>query len=493
MKSLKKLLAFALVLVMLTALSVTAFAAGGTPSITIQPNTEDYDTTNVEIKYTYYKILSASIDTDPTVSADGAQTAGGEVAYYVENQAQATALTGTGLFTVTKVDGQNKWFVALTNSSTTAADIVAKFDATFLSNFTKQEYTKAKGAANAVLPNVTAGYYYIQSSIGTNAAVQTLSPITIKEKNSYPSLDKEFGTGGTDTTNAIAGIGNVIPYEVTIKIPANVAEKEIKIVDTITNGLTLNTAVTVSGGTTDYTSATFVQTGTNAADDTTTPPTKASTVYTLTIPAATVLANAGKTLKFAYTATVNKDAVVLEPETNTAHLEYDNSATPDVPVVNTKPVALDVQKVDSDKTTVLAGAKFKLYDAKTGGNEIPVVLVTAASAANGNVNVYRVAVSGETGVEMEGGTFRIEGLNDQKYYLEETVEPTGYNKLEERAEVEASEATAPATNIDYKIENAKGTALPSTGGIGTTLFYVLGSILVLGAGIVLVTKRRVQE
>lgn len=492
MKNMKRVFALLMVMVMVLGMGSVAFAAGGEPSITINPNNEAGDTSSLAIDYTYYKIMSASIDTDPVVGTDGATTTAGVAAYYVEDEDQATALTGTGLFNVTKVDGQAKWFVELKDADTSADQIVQAFDnETFLAKFTKQTYTKEAGATSAVLPDITAGYYFIKSSLGTKAAVQTLSPVTINEKNSYPTIAKDYSTAATDK-DGMAAIGDVIPYTITVVIPDSVEEKEIKIVDTITNGLTLDTAVTVGGAVEDpeYTSATFAQTSTVAATETT----KAATVYTLTIPKATVIANKGQTLTFTYSATVNTNAVVLENESNKAHLEYDKYVTKDTEPVTTKTLAIDIQKVDgTDKTTVLAGAKFKLYDAATAGNEIKVVLKTAASDANGNVNVYRVATATETGVEIEAGTARIEGLNNLTYYLEETDPPTGYNKLDARAGAAASEETSPAAAVDYKIENNKGTTLPSTGGMGTTIFYVVGAILVIGAAVLLISKRRMND
>ena len=106
-----------------------------------------------------------------------------------------------------------------------------------------------------------------------------------------------------------------------------------------------------------------------------------------------------------------------------------------------------------------------------------------------------MAEANETGVEIEANQgdaknlATIKGLDKDtnvSYWLEETVAPKGYNKLSARQEVKAG-GTATINVI-----NEKGAELPSTGGIGTTIFYIVGAILVIGAGVVLVTRRRMN-
>lgn len=130
----------------------------------------------------------------------------------------------------------------------------------------------------------------------------------------------------------------------------------------------------------------------------------------------------------------------------------------------------------------LTGATFKLYDAETGGNEIKVVKVEDG--------VYRVAEDGEDGVEIEAGSVTVKGLAaDATYYLEETKAPEGYNILTERQAV-----TIKADNsAEAKVVNNAGTELPSTGSYGTTIFYVLGTVLVAGVLIYVVASRRVKK
>ena len=102
----------------------------------------------------------------------------------------------------------------------------------------------------------------------------------------------------------------------------------------------------------------------------------------------------------------------------------------------------------------------------------------------------------------------VEGLDADTYYLEETKAPGGYNKLAGPVKVEifhtVTDEGAHMTNTlkqgetgtkvaRVEIENKSGTELPSTGGIGTTIFYVLGSILVIGAVVLLIAKKRMSH
>ena len=112
------------------------------------------------------------------------------------------------------------------------------------------------------------------------------------------------------------------------------------------------------------------------------------------------------------------------------------------------------------------------------------------------------------------GVLTIKGLSEGDYEIEELIAPTGYNLLTDKVNVKIDYTYAEATNkvtwsvksgstegVTYDtankafkvdIKNNSGTALPETGGIGTTIFYIVGAILVLFAGVVLVTRRRMS-
>lgn len=156
---------------------------------------------------------------------------------------------------------------------------------------------------------------------------------------------------------------------------------------------------------------------------------------------------------------------------------------------------------DTVASHVLEGAGFTLYDK----DDQPISLFkTTVDGAT----VYRPAASDETAItemtSQSDGTFNIIGLDIGKYTLKETKVPAGYNKvadiaIEIQAQHKENASTAGADltltksdNIDNSVVNKTGTVLPSTGGIGTTLFYVIGAILVLGAGVLLITRRRMS-
>lgn len=479
MKNMKKLLALVLAVIMVMAMASVAFAAGE-PSITIKPNNSSDVTTSPTIKYTYYKILSADIDTDPTVGLDGATTAHGVAAYYVENEAQATALSSTGVFTVTRVGTTNKWYVELVDGKT-ADDIITAFNNdTFLANFTKQEYTSE--GSDAILPGVSKGYYFIKSSLGSKMALQTLSPVTINEKNEYVTDNKTI-----PDEDVHSQIGQEITYTLTVNVPATATE-QIVLTDTMSKGLTFKEVKSQKIGTTDMTDAQKgAVSGVSAADDD-------ATKFTITYTAAQVKAlvedGTAKTINIEVTVIVNKDAAIDTGIPNTLDLKYGNNYDAKPVTVNTETTKFTFDKVDgTDKTIKLTGAEFQLLQ---GGAVIKLVEVESGKT-------YRVATPVEIATEgatvekivTNGNTITINGLDgDLTYQLKETKAPTGYNIMSPDT-VDVAPNTS--KKFDHReVENNKGTELPSTGGIGTTIFYAAGLVMVLGAAVVLISRRKAE-
>jgi len=441
MKGIKKILALALAMVMAFGLTATNVFAAGDPSITIKPNdTSGATDGNVTITYTYYKILNAAIDTDPTVELDGSTKTNGVVAYYVESEAQATAIAGLkkgtdNIFNVTRVGNTDKWYVEL-NEDTNASgeDIATAFnDATFLANFTKQTYSNTTGG-DAVLPDVTAGYYFIQSSLGSKMAVQTLSPVTINEKNEYVTDEKTI-----PEVDKNSQIGQEITYTLTVNVPVTATE-EIVLTDTMSKGLTFKEVKSQKIGTTDMTDAQKgnVSAVSDAAND--------ATKFTITYSADQVkdlVADGAKVINVEVTVIVNDEAAIDTDIPNTLDLKYGNNYDAVPKTVNTKTTKFEFDKVDgTDKTTKLTGAEFQLKDKdnavikliKVTDGVTYRIATTTEITANGDKLVDTIVTN--------GNTVTINGLDaDLTYSLVETKAPTGYNKLDDPIEVKADSTT----------------------------------------------------
>lgn len=202
----------------------------------------------------------------------------------------------------------------------------------------------------------------------------------------------------------------------------------------------------------------------------------------------------GATVILTYTATVNEKATIGENK-NDVTVTWSDSNGPIsgknlTASATFKTFYFDLVKTDASKN-IITGAKFELYDAQTNGTKINVVKVSDG--------IYRVALSNETGVEIEVGTAKIQGLGNGTYWLAETKAPEGYNPLTERKSLEIQDKDEPATvngnayeKGGLQVINQSGTVLPSTGGVGTTIFYVLGSLMFVGALVLLVTNKRMK-
>lgn len=346
--------------------------------------------------------------------------------------------------------------------------------------------------------NLPLGYYLVDSSLGALCALNTTDPDAVMtEKNGEPTIDKKVKEGDAFGEEASAQIGDTVTFKVTITAQAG-AENYV-LHDKMSDGLAFNgitSAIKNPGKPTeekldagnDYT---LTEPGTNGA----------TFDMCFTKPVCDNL-QPSDTIVVTYTATLTAAAAVgaTNPNTNEAKLEYGNDSSTSTTPVQTKVYTYQLQLVKTDKGAgdkynVLTGAKFRLYDAKTAGNEIEVV-----KDADGS---YRIAAAGETGVDIEAGSPIIKGLDKRVYWLEETKAPDGFNKLTERIEVEITGDnliakddlsqgiyTKPTNPTGIQIENHAGGMLPSTGGIGTVIFYILGAALVIGAIAMLVMRSR---
>ena len=472
MKHAKKLASVLLALVMVFSLATTVFAASG-----INDNTGiiSIDNANSGKDYSIYQILELeSFDTEAGTYSYKATTAWKS---FVEGA------TVAGIYLDTDSNGFFTWhagadvaaFAALAKTYADDNSITPTKTKTAEGNFVKFE-------------NLSLGYYLVGSTSGTICSLDTTAKaVYIKDKNTEPTLIKQVQEDSNDSWGPSndATIGDTINYKVNIEA-IDAQPKDYVMHDKMGAGLTFNKDIVVKVGDTVKDLDVYYTVELNPTDG-----------DTFEINFIGVQPN--DKIEVTYSAVLNEDAVISgSTNDNKAHLSYkdttnaDKTTTEQTTKTQTFKFQLVKTKVDN---TVLDGAQFKLYDAATGGNVISFIKESATE--------YRVAVAGESSTvdTIEAGKVVVKGLDSDTYYLEETKAPEGYNKLPARKEVKIQgnnlTATMNAGGDKYEsgsvwVENKSGSLLPSTGGIGTTIFYILGSVLVLLAVVLLVTKKRMK-
>ena len=558
MKKFTKLLGIVLIIALVMSMGTMALAAPtmvtGDKSITITADSTYNGNLDGNVTYTYYQVLLADIGTLGAVTEATGELSGdpGTVAYYVTDATVAGVIDGLkvnigteeapnekDLFTVTQTADKSRYVVTLAYEDATASQIADALDSV-KTNFANATATRTSGSPLKI-DGLAAGYYLITSNLGSKLAVQTVGDVTIKEKNTYPSIDKKQNSeqaGSYADTDVGVKVGDTIYYQVTVVVPAN-ANGDITVTDTMSDGLKYNGTLTFDPSLTADVAAKAAE-GENPAVEAkqndyaeTTPAETDAWTWKVTIhPTANTL---GKTITITYSATVTADALsdtTRENEvelkykdfTQTGEVKYKTYATGAVKfngdtVKKTAAGELDLDegalqdKSETVSVEYLSGAEFELQ--LTDGTKINVIK---------DGDYYRpidpTADPAETAasaiVSDSKGQIIIRGLDNEKnYQLVETKAPAGYNLLttpatltlvEDKTETvqidaladDATQEVKDATTVIVpasvaKIENNKGTQLPSTGGIGTTIFYVVGSILVVAAGVLLITKQRMSR
>ena len=327
--------------------------------------------------------------------------------------------------------------------------------------------------------NLDLGYYLVKSSVGALLHLDTTDPNgVVNEKNTVkPDIKKEVKEDSTSSYGAVndAQIGDTVEFQTTVTVGAGYTSYVVY--DIMSNGLTLN-ANSIEA---------YIGTDKVDASNYTISTTTTGYTFVLTFKDEFIAKQPiGTNIVIKYSAVLNEKAVIEGAgNDNKTKLTW-NDGTTDEKKTTTYAYVFELVKTDKDKKE-LSGAEFKLYD--KAGNEVKVVLKDEAS------NTYRVAVEGETGVTIKAGKAIIEGLDADTYYLEEVVAPVGFNKLTSRVKVIVTKISAnntfERTSID--VVNYTGKELPETGSTGTALFVTFGSILVLGFGLLLVTKLRAYK
>ena len=507
MKHLRKIMALVLSLAMVLAMSITAFATDGTTTTT--PGTFTITAPVGEHQYEIYQIFTGDLS-NGTLSnikwgANGTGTPGAAV-----DQGILDALT------------------ALNTTETTDTDKLAT-----ISTYVKliSPLTTIGGENNPIEYKASAGYYLIKDKDATVSGndsytkylVKVVGDLAIKPKSAVPSFEKKI-KDSNDTTGKTTGwqdsadydIGDVIPFKLEGTVAANYDQYTtytFKFHDKEEAGLTYQNVTDVYAM--NNTSRVDIPAGKYAVNYNAEQSQQDGCTFEVVFSNLKEISGiqAGTKIVVEYTSKLNENAVLgNQGNVNTAQLEFSNNPnvnqggstgkTPwDSVIVFTYKVVVNkyADKLPTDGGKKLSGAEFTLT------KKLP------------NNGTQDIAV-----VKSEDGTsFTFKGLDDGQYVLTETKTPDKYNTIAPieftvtaghavewnrttrtdvltslTGDVTSGEITFTPSDdyaqLSTDVVNKSGSLLPETGGIGTTIFYIVGVVLVLGAGVLLVTKKRMN-
>ena len=478
MKLSRKILSLVLALVMVMGLATTAFAEGGgettaNGSITIT-NALGGET------YNAYQILY--LESYDPVKETYAYKANPAWKDWLRTQTTYVSINDQGY--VTWVEGAS------------AADF-AKAAKGQLSDKTAAGHVTPTADESATISNLELGYYLVDSTVGALCELNTTKPgVEIRDKNLTPTIEKkvqEDSDGNWGDVND-ADISQIVNFKSTVS--AKPGARKYVVHDKMDSHLefvsvtsiTAGSATLTEGAGSDYT---VVTTGLN--DGCTFHIVFTETYLDSITDDTSIVIN--------YTAKLTSDAVAGTGYDNETWLDYGDNQHTEHDTTTTYTWKLPIYKyhMDGDTKKALPGAEFILYK---GSEESKVYAQVTKGKLTGWTTTRTDATTLVSGAD---GMIAVEGLDADTYYLEETKAPGGYNKLAGPVKVEISHTVSvegadmthtlkqDSTNVgEVEIENKSGTELPETGGMGTTIFYVLGSILVIGAVVLLITKKRMS-
>lgn len=557
MKHVKRFSTLLIALIMVLAMSSTAFAY----TITLEQNEDDKGTHTYEA----YQVFSGDL------FEDGGKKVLSNIIWGsgVDGEALVEELENTEF-------GEGEKPFAACGSAAEVAEVLQQFDndaenTQKFADIVAKHLTTPAGTGSDKIEDLDEGYYLVKDADGsqdgkedaayTRFILEVVSDVTATVKSEVPSVDKKIKDGEQELSAASASIGDTVSYEITSTVPDMTGYEKYFFVlnDTMDKGLTFNDDVAIKIGDktledTDF----YVETG-KAGDKT--------TIKIVLKDFIQYKDQKDDDITVSYSATLNEDADLSENgNANEVQLTYSNNPnydyngdldhpdepgpdepTGETPKVQTKTFTTGIEliKVDSaDETKTLTGAKFKIkgegvvvtlvnkevYKEDTNGTWYMLKDGTYTETAptdatkdkyddEGKKKYAKVTevvkdtktepVIAEGYVDAEGH-LKFEGLNAGTYTITEVVAPKGYNLLKDPVKVEITaetdddkltcewtakmgdtELSANDNHLfEVKIKNKSGATLPSTGGIGTRIFYGLGTVLVLGAGIVLISRKR---
>lgn len=493
-KAMKKLMAALLAVAMVCAMAIPAFAAPATNgSITVK-NTVDGKTYNI------YKILN--LETNGT---------GNDASSYTAFKYKATteweSFVGSSIYLKSDKDGYVTW----KDTAENAADIEAfsKAAMKFAKDLTPVATKVADSSGSVTFTGLELGYYLITSDVDTSSKalcmLSTTKPsATVQEKNGAPTVTKEVEYASDSWGQGNDGnVGDTVNFHTTIYVTDGNPTNYV-LHDKMSTGLTFKeNSIAVKVNDTLITNYTVKYTNTDKC------------TFEISFPNGTLHTN--DKVVVTYSATINSNAVVgTAGNENETWLKYGNNGETTHGKTKTYTWSFNILKFFTDSNgdkKYLADVEFVLYRKDNTANK-----TTEYAQFDSNNKL-----TGWTEAENEAGKLRtnatsnvtVEGLDKGTYFLKEITTPGGFNGLTSDVEVQIDSScntlNGATYTVQYKmvneedftdtdeeekvvpIENKRGTVLPGTGGIGTTIFYVVGGGLMVAAAILLITKKRMEN
>lgn len=493
MKIIKKITAMMLSIMMVLGMCSVVSAAGTGEG---EKGTITIDNAIVGQTYKIYKIL------DLVSYAPKKDTSGNDTGLYSYKPAKGwenffdEEQPGYAYATVNK-DGYVEWKGEQTEARAAELAQKALAYATKEGSTIEAKETKIAKATTVTFENLDLGYYLVDSSLGALCGLTTTNPtVKITEKNGEPTVNKTVSSdkNGTYGESNFANIGDQVFFKTVITAQAGAQNYVLH--DTMSNAFTFNNDIEVklnneTGASIESSNYTITYTN----DDKCTFEIKFTENFCNSL-------KKDDRIYVTYSASLNGNAFIgmnnntRTENINTTNISYGEGGKSAPSETETYTLQIPVFKYTGAEKKALAGAKFALYEVETNGT--PIKLVQKEDTQD-----YRRALSTETGitevVTTNTGKFNIQGLKPGSYWLEETAAPKGYNKLAKRIKITLTEYGnfTMDGNTRYvttaEVENKSGSLLPSTGGMGTTIFYIAGAFLVLISGVVLIAKKRTDS
>ena len=356
----------------------------------------------------------------------------------------------------------------------------------------------ATASGNTVtIGDLDEGYYFVDTTLGSLCIINSSGETDINEKNTVPSVTKKVKEDSTDSfgEKATIDVTDTVYYQLTVNTGTNSngagtgVDGDYVIVDQLPDGITYNEgSVAIEGWSSDSDYTVSYNSEDNA--------------LTITLLNTGKLGTLGQNqnVVITYNADPSDTLSVDTAHTNTVTLTYKKQTSTDTATVKTYDIDGDAEgntftKVDGgDHTTPLPGVKFVLQNS--------ITKKYAVFNESGWLTGWAENQQGATKLTTDSnGHIYAYGLDADTYILTETETLPGYNLLSDTITVTIDEdgkvtykySSFQGTGGDtIKVENNTGSELPTTGGMGTTALYVVGGVLVAGAGITLVVRRRMS-